>query len=100
MFIQGEQGREAIGLAIMSTTASYLFSMIYIMPNFKPLTSCLVSGKHQQQKWRRAEAQKKTKFAGTFHWVKEKKNKIGQTISIKFTLALHLYPELCVCLSM
>lgn len=39
MFIRGEQGRKAIGLAIMSTTASYLFSMIYIVPNFKPLTS-------------------------------------------------------------
>lgn len=35
MFIQGEQGRKAIGLA----TASYLFSMINIMPNFKPPTS-------------------------------------------------------------
>lgn len=39
MFIQGEQGRKAIGLAITSTTASYLFSMIYIMPSFKPLTT-------------------------------------------------------------
>lgn len=70
MFIQGKQGRKAIGLAIMSNTVSYLFSMIYILPYFKPVTS----------------------------W--NKKNKIGQTIRIKFTLAFHLYSELCVCLSM
>lgn len=99
MFIQGEQGRKAIGLAIMSTTVPYLFSMIYIMPNFKPLTSwmsCFFNNFNNKSGG--VQALKKTNFAGTFHWVKNK-NKIGLTISFKFTLAHHLYPEL-VCLSM
>lgn len=42
---------------------------------------------------------KRPTFHSHFTGSKEK-NRIGLTFSIKFTLALHLYPKHCVCLSM